>query len=280
MEECCRICRKSISFISFLIDSYHDGIPISEMLLKTCPIDITTDDPIGLLLPKSICDDCLEVISAAYNLQRVCVESDQYFRSLISNDQIIVKNEKFEDEPEIKLEEWDMQEDNEDEEYQRTVSDEDYEPTTYLIPVTKKRKYEKVAATKFNPRLTLNPLNSVPMYECNFCLIQFKPRQSIMKHMKLEHDPIILPYGCDFCSARFKSEDKKCLHENIRHAGEVASVIMCEICGINGISEEGMRNHLVDDHKMSQDKMDLDEVNKIRKTSTVFNPRPFNKAAK
>ncbi|CAG9810684.1 unnamed protein product [Chironomus riparius] len=272
MDDLCRICRKDCYNNSTSIKSKHEGVPISEMLTKTCPIDITFDDPISQLLPKSICNDCLEVISAAFNLQRVCVESDQYFRSMISNDQIVVK-----DEFEIKEEELPIPDDIE------VISDGEYheqetEHVTYLVPVNKKRK---IAATTFNPRLVqITGRRSDSHYECNFCLIQTKPRQAMLKHMKQEHDPAFLPHGCDFCAARFKSEDKKYLHENVRHINEFPEAIICEVCGVNGISEEGMKNHMKDDHKIFKpSKRKRDEDEEDGKT-TNFNPRPLNKGAR
>lgn len=246
------------------------------MLNKTCPIEITSDDPISILLPKSICNDCLEVISAAYNLQRVCVESDQYFRSMITNERIIIKDEFFDDIVEIKEEEMDMSDDVE------IISDDEYEEqqtehVTYLVPVPKKRK---IATTTFNPRLANKThKRSDAQYECNFCMLHFKQRQAILKHMKAEHDPNFLPYGCDFCSARFKSEDRKYLHENVRHSGEIPTAIICQICGINGTSEEGMRNHMVDDHKITDAYHEIDDEEFSGRT-TVFNPRPVNKGGR
>ena len=111
MEDLCRICRKNCSYESILIHSSHDGVLIADMLIKTCPIDIISDDPISRLLPQSICNDCLEVILAAFNLQRVCIESDLYYRTLVTSEEIVVKNEKFEDEPAIMEEKMDVYDD-------------------------------------------------------------------------------------------------------------------------------------------------------------------------
>jgi hypothetical protein len=192
---------------------------------------------------------------------------------MISNDQITVK-----DEFDIKEEDFLVPADVEiisDGEFDEQV---DEQVTTYLVPVTKKRK---IAATTFNPRLVqATGRRSDSHYECNFCLIQTKPRQAMIKHMKQEHDPTFLPYGCDYCAARFKNEDKKYLHENVRHSGEFPEALICEVCGVNGISEEGMNNHMTDDHKIFKTgKRKKDEVGDSGEQSN-FNPRPLNKDAK
>lgn len=110
MEDLCRICRKHCPFNSIQIKSSHNGISVSEMLSKTVPIDLTLDDPLSQLLPQYICTDCIEIISAAFNLQQVCIESDNYFRSTIKTEQVIVKDEILEDQVAVKEELMDYEE--------------------------------------------------------------------------------------------------------------------------------------------------------------------------
>lgn len=268
MEDLCRICRKHCPFNSIHISSSHEGIQVSEMLSRTLPIDISYDDPLTQLLPQYICTDCIEVISAAFNLQRVCIESDSYFRSMLTSEQVVIKNEILEDQVAVKEEEMDYSLD--DSIFQAE------EEVTYLVPVTKKRKLQQ--PTVFNPRQKLH--GSQSHYECNFCLVQFKTRQHAVKHMKQEHDPAYLLFGCDYCAARFKSEAKKNLHESVRHAGEKKCAIVCKFCGVNGISADGMRNHLVDDHKMDAKDVIEGVKDEFSGREVKFNPRPFNKGTR
>lgn len=58
MGESCRLCRRTDYISSESVKNYHEGIKISEMVMKVCPIKISDGDE----LPKTICEECLEVI--------------------------------------------------------------------------------------------------------------------------------------------------------------------------------------------------------------------------
>ena len=57
MAEICRLCRKIDCGFSESINSYQEGLKISEMIMKVCLIKISESDQ----LPKVICEECLEV---------------------------------------------------------------------------------------------------------------------------------------------------------------------------------------------------------------------------
>ncbi|KAG5666770.1 hypothetical protein PVAND_014780 [Polypedilum vanderplanki] len=271
MQSLCRICRKDClrPSSSIEISSIHEGVLIHEMLSKTCPIDI--DDPITQLFPQKVCHECLEVLTAAYNLQRVSVESDQYFRQMIFSDKLVVKSEK-DVENLVKEEEIDIIDDD-SMPYEEPEIEMETENIAYIVPLP---KVSKKSSINFNPRIVAESSASFdPFYECNFCQIQLKPRSNMLKHLKHEHDPILLPYNCNYCPARFKSDHKRELHESIQHDDEnEISVFICEYCGVNGVSKEGMRHHLIDDHDIRD--------NRKLKIQDLFNfsPRPCNKAQK
>jgi Zinc-finger associated domain (zf-AD) len=271
IENLCRICRKDCTNFSESILNIYEGTEIHEMMQKTCPIDINIGDPVNDLLPKVICFECLGIIASAYSLQKISIESDQYFRTILCSE-ILVKTEKPEvpEVTEVK-EEYETVEHYEflEEGTEETYFERDYDELS-LVP--RKRRRTK-AAFSFNPR-PVNPKYPRGMYRCNFCLVELKPRDTMTRHMYAEHDPIVYRFPCQFCVQRFTTEKKRSLHEKLRHHKKTdqREVITCKLCGATGISEEGMKHHILDDHEHA----DCDEVNEAQRT--VFNPRPVNKA--
>jgi hypothetical protein len=271
MQSLCRICRKDCHRQSSSTDitTIHEGVLIHEMLSKTCPIDI--DDPITQLFPQRVCHECLEVLTAAYNLQRVSVESDQFFRQTLFSDRLVVKSERHDDddmpvkEEELELELFDR------DSYEEPEIEMETENVAYLVPLpTTHGRHPQ----PFNARIAADSSSSAePFYECDFCQIQLRPRSSMLRHLRHEHDPQLLPHHCNYCAARFKSDNKRELHEMVQHENDRRpSVIVCEYCGASGVWPEGMRRHLADEH-------DVDE-----KSTTVFgscnreifHPRPVD----
>jgi hypothetical protein len=89
MEEKCRLCRKSTDSFAESVFSFRDGFEVAEIIRKVCPIPrITKNDQ----LPKMVCEDCLETVTIAFQLQKVSVESDKYYRDV----QFDMKEEKYE----------------------------------------------------------------------------------------------------------------------------------------------------------------------------------------
>lgn len=56
-KQCCRLCRVSGNSFFESISEYREGLQISELIMEVCPIEIDPED----LLPKLVCEDCLEV---------------------------------------------------------------------------------------------------------------------------------------------------------------------------------------------------------------------------
>jgi len=79
MDEVCRLCRKESGFY-YSTNEFRESLPISVLVMVICPVKIQQED----LLPKQICDECLEVVVNAYKLREISIESDYYLRSQVN----------------------------------------------------------------------------------------------------------------------------------------------------------------------------------------------------
>lgn len=144
--------------------------------MKICPIQISTSDD----FPKLICEECVEITMTAYQLQKISIESENFFRSQLGELQV-VKQEKSEPslaavkvetvEEDFRFDDESLSSDNSD--------DESFEPLK-----TVKQKSE----TYFTPRELECSKNLPPRekwYSCNFCEAKLKPRSNILRHMKV-----------------------------------------------------------------------------------------------
>jgi hypothetical protein len=77
MEENCRLCRRRTDEFAESVFNFRDGIQNAEIISKICPIPIPTEED---ELPKQLCDECVEVLESAYQLQKVSIESDKHYR--------------------------------------------------------------------------------------------------------------------------------------------------------------------------------------------------------
>ena len=109
---------------------------------------------------------------------------------------------------------------------------------------------------KFNPK-PVSGYEEMPYediwYQCNFCDKQLKPRKTILRHIRLKHDPEVMPFGCRFCIERFETGDILNEHTERHHEHEekpVPTTFFCDICGISGNSKVGMDHHKTDDHML------------------------------
>lgn len=139
---------------------------------------------------------------------------------------------------------------------------------------------------KFNPR-PVPGYESLPYddiwYSCSFCDKQLKPRKSILRHIRLKHDPEFLPFGCGFCIERFDTAEGLSVHNTEKHSGDEkqeSTTIFCDICGISGQSQQGIDNHKADDHQLafygSAQEVPEGLVLQTRKRKKDnFNPRPL-----
>lgn len=85
-------------------------------------------------------------------------------------------------------------------------------------------------------------------YRCNFCEKVLKIRKHIMNHIRVKHNPVVLPLGCRFCTERFKNSQDLELHEKELHDGAIPSILFCDFCAVSGNNRDGMTNHIIDDH--------------------------------
>lgn len=173
---------------------------------------------------------------SAFELFKKCIESDNFFRSCsTAGDFLIVKVEQVSDEEFPSH--FDSGEDN-------CASGSQSVNTSW-------ENSTLTAETIFHPRITpgsvLKPLQEV-WYSCNFCEKTLKTKPNMIRHMNLLHDPLARPFACRYCILRFNDERLKQAHEVV-HEDEKASIFFCDICGASGSLEEGMKHHMVDDHR-------------------------------
>lgn len=64
------------------LSEIREGFPLSVIAMILCPVKIEESDS----LPKSICADCLETLTAAFKLRDVSKEAEQYMRSSLEED--------------------------------------------------------------------------------------------------------------------------------------------------------------------------------------------------
>lgn len=85
-------------------------------------------------------------------------------------------------------------------------------------------------------------------YACNFCDKKIRPKYRILRHME-RHSAVLYPLGCEYCIKRFRDKATFDEHVKLYHARGEKTTIFCKICGASGSSQEGMDNHIKDDHE-------------------------------
>lgn len=273
--ENCRLCRKAnLDFPESVFSSRGDQ-QIADIIMKICPI-------VGIIvgdgLPSKICDDCLEVVISADELQRISVESDMFYRSQFRHVNVVEvdgKPEKFQVKEEVLSD----------------VPLEDLGADNCGFSGSESKVFELQQTrtqTTFNPRPVSGQSASYinTFYRCNFCGIKLKPRLNAIRHMLRKHDPLLKPFGCKFCTQRFYDESMKDSHEYEKHGNEAPTILFCDICGASGSSRKGMDQHKVDDHKHPKQQKRSYEGNGsddsitakrkvVRSRDKRFNPRPL-----
>lgn len=280
MDNACRLCRKLEPNFPESIHNARNGKIIADIIMKVCPIgEIYTDDG----LPDKICDECLEVLLSAYELQKVSIESDNFYRQRLVEPDILVKQEDPEVGCSIKFEYFSDDETSHLPDHDAFSAHEEQFGTSIdysQINRTVKMTREGTLKTVFNPRPipgASKVTHADKYYACNFCDVKLKPRNNMLRHM-IRHDPIKRPFACKFCLQRFDSDEKREAHEYNMHMNETTTkIIVCELCGATGDHQKGMDDHKLDDHKQSEKKTsrkrDLDEVNLTRRRDDRFHPR-------
>lgn len=110
----------------------------------------------------------------------------------------------------------------------------------------------------FHPRTvdtSENPKIDSTSFICNFCQKVMKQKNVMLRHMNNFHNPDINPHGCEYCLSRFKSGKDLQQHFDEIHENQTnLEVLICDYCGVTGISKKGMANHMIDDHLMEESK--------------------------
>lgn len=290
MEKICRLCRKEEIDFPESIFSSRNGQTISDIIMKVCPIsEIYVNDG----LPNKICECCLEILESAYELQKVSISSDIYYRQQMMETDFFVKEEKSENTSKVKIEKFPS---DDEESFNFEQDSEMFDAENLLltnqidcseINRSVKMTRDGTVKTLFNPRPVPGSSKTAHVdkyYACNFCDAKLKPRNNMIRHM-LRHDPIKRPYACTFCLQRFDTEKRKDDHEYNLHMNETTTnIIVCEICGATGDHRKGMDDHMIDDHKqakslsedvpMSVDKNET-QGSFTRRRDDRFHPRPL-----
>lgn len=251
------MCRKRVLHFSEYIFSFRDGMEISEIIMKICPIpQIHRNDG----LPQQICEECFEILTSAHQLQKTSVDSDNFFRSQFVSEDIVVKKEKSEDDLPVKIEkteeEFSLDAINFPQFQSDDDNDEDYFGNETHSRTSATWMHQKPEKTKFNPRPLPGSSKTAPQdrfFGCNFCDAKLKPRNNIIRHLMLKHDPLLKPFGCSYCIQRFDIQEKKESHESKFHVNEKPTMVFCEICGVSGDNEKGMEQHKADDHRQPKE---------------------------
>lgn len=185
MEENCRLCRKTANAFYETIHSYHGQLQISDIIMKVCPMitEIASDDG----LPTRVCEECLEILLAAYDLQKTSVESDNFYRSLgTATGDIFVKQEKPETSTSFQI----KVEKSFDTEFVAEAYEEsngnDFSDSFFKNEKQELKSSDDLQAkTRFNPRPVIGMTKATAhfdrYYQCNFCDTQLKPRQNLIR---------------------------------------------------------------------------------------------------
>lgn len=89
MNKTCRLCLKEDEVMNALSE-FRKGLPISVLVMIICPIKIESND----MLPKNVCDSCLEICLNSFKLRIDSVKNELYLREKLES---FVKLEKPEE---------------------------------------------------------------------------------------------------------------------------------------------------------------------------------------
>jgi len=227
VEKLCRICLTESMELKPIFGYNFDQLPIMEVIRRVC-CNMRFFPNVKDSLPKSLCDDCIDVLSRAYKLNDTCVDSEIRLQSMMSPE-VFVKQEpiesvKFEEETyEINEENFGTNQDvdsgdDSDESVQDikvdvTIDEPDDSMTSsdanFEVKVPNAEDAKKPAKTKLKTK----------KHECPTCSKFFDKPCRLQRHMKT-HDVNKKPFACELpgCFQRFTTDASLKRHA-IMHSG-------------------------------------------------------------
>lgn len=87
-ESCCRLCLEESSHLRDVFES-NNGNCIVEIIRNLCSIEINRNES----LPKEICNNCLEILTSAFNLRLLSLRNDRFLKGY--DQDVLIKEEKL-----------------------------------------------------------------------------------------------------------------------------------------------------------------------------------------
>lgn len=253
MENICRLCLRKDGVTEYIYN-VKNGLEIADLIKIICPIQIEREDQ----LPKLICLNCLETISAAYDLREQSIQSEQKLMQKLG---IIVKYEYDEEHLE--------QDCIKTEIYEET--DQDYEATEFADT---SMVYEDSYSSDY-PNL---PYEVIKMHECKLssCKRTFASQDVADEHFLNDHHEVAyttetaqkksrnyVKKPCPICFKIFSQGSSLIRHIKSVHEQSSASYILetpvestlrkerryrCDYCCATKDSKKDLHNHILWKH--------------------------------
>jgi len=185
MASRCRLCLcDSETLIN--VSEHREGLPISVLVMVICPVKIQEED----LLPKQICDECLEVVVNAHKLRETSSTNERYLKDCVETTEVATIEEEEEDGEEVSsiIEEEYYAIEQEDEEEDVI----EFDPTVTNYKVDCVRKGLKSAVWGFFGLLVDQDGNAVESIKNFYCRICVEDHQCLTPKYKAESSTSIL----------------------------------------------------------------------------------------
>lgn len=195
-ESCCRLC---LADNGTLIEIFHlqNDTTIVEMIKEICNVEIEEEDA----LPKEVCAECLDVVTAAFNLRAKSQNNDRLLRGEPEDE--CLKEELIEYEPE---------------ETNYEVVEIGYMIDAQGPPEVPNYSCDKCPEIKSTKEEIQQHIVDLHMHVCNICEKQCKTEFSLRNHIsRMHNDDRIAVFTCEYCKASFKMAKKLEKHKKIHN---------------------------------------------------------------
>jgi KRAB domain-containing zinc finger protein len=193
-ESCCRLCLTDNATLIEIFQLQNDST-IVDMIKEICNVEIEEDDA----LPKEVCAECLDVITAAYSLRAKSQNNDRLLRGEFDEE---LKEEIIDYEPDEAEEAYEVVE------------------IGYMVDSTDSQSFicDKCSEVKGSKEEIKQHILENHMHVCHLCDKQCKTEFSLRNHIhRMHNDERLAVFTCEYCKAAFKTHKKLEKHKTIHN---------------------------------------------------------------